>query len=120
MATGTVRVRGLRELQRDFAKMSKTLAKEVRDELKDTAEPVAESAREKISRYRGARTSTIRPRVTMRSAFVTQGARKVSGLRGDFGALQMGLLIDALDENQDKVVHGLERMLDRLGSSNGF
>lgn len=100
--------------------MSNDLKREVRDELKDVAKPVAESAKQKISRYRGARTASIRPRVTGRSAFVTQGARKVTGLRGDFGALQMGLMIDALDEHKDEVVHGLEKMLDRLAGHNGF
>jgi hypothetical protein len=120
MAASTVRVRGLRELQRDFAKVSSDLKRELRSELKEVAEPVAESARQKIDRYRGARTASIRPRVTARSAFVTQGARKVTGLRGDFGALQMRRLGEALDENKDEVVQGLERMLDRLASSNGF
>jgi hypothetical protein len=120
MAAGTVRVRGLRELQRDFAKMSKELKKDLRDELKQVAEPVAADAKSKLSRYQGASISTIRPRVTMRSAFVTQGARKVTGLRGDFGVLQMRRLSEALDENKDEVVQGLERMIDKLGSSNGF
>ena len=120
----TIRVKGLRELNAAFRNLEKKTDIErgmLRNELKKVAEPVAESAKQKIGRYQGAKLNTIRPRVAARSVFVTQGARKVTGKRGDFGSLQMTRgLMPALDENADKIVRGLEHVLDQLGSSEGF
>jgi hypothetical protein len=109
-----VRVTGLKETQAAFRKADKGLAKLVREDLKEAAQPVADSGREKISAYRGAKVSSIRPRVTGRSVFVRQSASKVTGKRGDFGALQWRKLAEALDENEDKVREGVEEALDRL------
>lgn len=115
-----VRVKGLRETQRAFQKLEKSVAKEVRDELKAAAEPVAAAWRDKVARYVGASVATIRPRASVRGAFVTQNARKVTGRRGDFGSLQMRRGDEALEENQNQVVTKVERMLDRLSASQGF
>jgi hypothetical protein len=121
MAEGTVRVKGLRELQSAFRRIDAEAATAVRKDLVETAQPVADAARGKISRYPGASLGTIRLRATTRSVFVTQGKRKVTGRRGDFGALQMRVgLIPALAENSDQIVRGVEQTLDRLASSNGF
>lgn len=115
-----VRVKGLKETQKAFRKVDKGLAKEMRDAGKKAAEPVAAEARSRISKYAGASVSTIKPRATAGGAFVTQGARKVSGLRGDFGVLQMGHLVDALEEKHDEVIRIYEEGLDRLNLSAGF
>ena len=121
MAAATVRVEGLRELTAVFRRLEGDVKNTVRDELKEVARPVIDDTRAKIGRYQGAKLNTIRPRVTGRSVFVTQGARKVTGKRGDYGALQMTRgLMPALDENSDRIVRGLEHALDRLGSSAGF
>lgn len=114
MATATVRVHGLREVQRALAKMNREAAKTLRDSLKEAAEPVAETARSRIGRYRGARTTTIRPRATMSSVFVTQGAKKVTGRRGDFGSLQMRHLVGAMSEHEDDVFEGVEDAFHKL------
>jgi hypothetical protein len=117
----TIRVKGLRELTRAFRNLEDDTWPELRKQLKESAQPVAESARTKISQYRGASLGTIRPRVTTSSVFVTQTKRKVTGKRGDYGGLQMRTgLIPALDENTDRVVRDLEHMLDRLGRREGF
>jgi hypothetical protein len=114
-------IQGLRELDAAFRKMDKVASKNFRDELKKAAEPVASSARDKISRFQGASLGTIKPRATATAVFVTQNARKVTGLRGDYGALQMRVGLEpALAENETNIVNELERALDRLGESAGF
>jgi hypothetical protein len=121
MAAATVRVKGLAELTAVFRRLEGDVKNTVRDELKEVARPVADAAKAKIGRYQGAKLNTIRPRVTGRSVFVTQGARKVTGKRGDYGALQMTHgLMPALDENTDRIIRGLDHALDKLGSSAGF
>lgn len=88
----------------------------VRAALMLVAEPVAASARQRISKYTGASTGTIQPRSTAGGmVFVRQNARKRTGKRPDFGSLQMRAgLIPALDENEGRIVSGLEAALDRL------
>lgn len=120
MASSTVRIRGLKELRRDFGKMSKDLQRELRLELKAAAEPVAADVRSKVARY-GARTAAgIAAGTRGASAVVRQRQRKTTGLRPDFGRLQMGLMVESLDEKQPETIRGLERMLDRLAGHNGF
>lgn len=121
MAAATVRVKGLRELMRALNKVNKEAAKTVRAELIKAATPIAVSARSKISRYAGASTSTIGPRASVKGAFVTQRASKVTGVRGDFGVLQMRVGLEpALEEREDETVLAVEQALDRLGVRAGF
>jgi hypothetical protein len=121
MAAETVRIKGLRETIRAFNKIDRSVAKEIRDELKKVAVPVAESAKSRLSRYQGLSLGTIGPKATTKSVFVTQRKRKVTGRRGDFGALQMRVgLLPALAENEDNIIHEVEQALDRLTRENGF
>lgn len=93
----------------------------VQRELQDAAKPVADAAKERLGRYRGASVSTIRPRVRGSSAFVQQSKGKVTGRRGDFGSLIMQkALIPALDERQDEVIRSLENAIERLAGDEGF
>jgi hypothetical protein len=116
-----VRIRGLRETERAFRKMSGDLDDELRKGLKKAGEPVAETARGKISRYRGASIGTIAPRLARgTTVFVTQRARKVTGKRGDFGSLQMKKLFESLEEREGDVIRQLEQVLDDLTDSGGF
>lgn len=120
-AAATVRVEGLRELNRALNKVNKDAAKTVRDELKTAAEPIAATARSRLSRFQGASTSTIGPPSVTAGVFVTQRKRKVTGKRGDFGALQMrDVLLPALEEHADDAVKAVEQAIDRLGRSAGF
>ncbi|MGH9320287.1 MAG: hypothetical protein ACRD3V_10430, partial [Vicinamibacteria bacterium] len=65
--------------------------------------------------------SGIRERARGASAFIDQAARKRTGLRPDFGALQMRkVFLPALFANQDAVFRGMEEMLERLTSEAGF
>lgn len=108
-------LRGMREFKRAINRASRETRATVNDGLKEAARPVTESAKAKEARWGGASIGTIGPRVTTSSVFVTQRAKKVTGLRGDFGALQMrDAFIPALDENEREVERGVERALDRL------
>lgn len=113
-------IRGLDETVRAFNRLDKRLAKETRDELKKVAEPVMSAARGKVAAYRGSRPGSIRPRARGASVYVTQGAKKVTGKRGDFGLLQQRKLEEALEENEAEVYRGVEGFLDRFSSSEGF
>ena len=118
-------VEGYAQLDRAFRKVSKEVDPEssarMRGEFKRAAEPVASSAAEKISRFEGASLQTIHPVATARGVFVVQDARKVSGLRGDFGNLQLRTGLEpALEENKELVLRGIEMALDRIGMEAGF
>jgi len=116
----TVRVSGLREVNRAFKRIDASVVAEVKDELKKLAEPVAADSRERIGHYAGASTSTIKPYPTMKGVVVRQAQKKKTGKRGDFGALQMGHLMSSLDDHEDQIVEGVEDLLDWLGRKEGF
>lgn len=109
-----VQVKGLQEVVRGFNRCHRATSREIQKHLKLAAEPVAASGREKISRYTGASTGTISPRAAGASVFVTQRARKVTGLRPDFGALQQRRLDEALNEKEDVIEQRVEQALDRI------
>lgn len=124
MATQTVRVRGLRELQRDFKKMEGGLNKEIDKGLRDAAKIVSDEARS-ISSSHGfsARSVTgVRPRVKgFGRAYVEQSRRKTTGKRGDFGVMQMQrVLLPALGRKQGDVIKELDKVLAELGGDYGF
>lgn len=121
MAGSTVHVRGLRELQRDCAKLSKALAKEVRDELRIVAEPVRVEAVSLLSPLSADSAAGYKVRVRARGVAVEQSRRRTTGRRPDWGARQMrDVLIPALDSKQSEVITGLDRMLGRLAGENGW
>jgi hypothetical protein len=118
---GAVRVEGLRELQRSFNKIDRALVKELGTELKKVAEPVASTARQRVTRFTGASVSTIRTTRSGLTVYVTQGARKVTGRRGDFGSLQYReVLTPALLEHQDEIKQGVDRFLGKIAGEAGF
>jgi hypothetical protein len=118
---GTVRVTGYRETMRALNATEKATAKTMKDAQLKAAEPVAESARQKVSEFQGASAGTIGPRVTTTGAFVTQKAKKVTGQRGDFGALQMRTaLIPALEEHEDDIADEVEDAFFMLARRHGF
>jgi hypothetical protein len=117
----TVHVVGLREVQRAFREVDKSLALQLGNDLKKAAEPVAVSAKQKVSRYRGASINTIRTRRAGPTIYVEQSAKKVTGKRGDFGALQMRRALEpALDEKSAQVFREVEQVLDHYASKAGF
>jgi hypothetical protein len=116
-----VRVEGTREVIRAFREIERKLATDFGNDLKRAAEPVVDSAKGKISRYRGASLGTIRSRRRGGTVYVEQSKGKVTGLRGDFGALQMRRgLIPALGENEAQIVAAVNQTLDKYANSAGF
>ena len=115
MAETTVHVKGLREAQRAFKRLDVDAAADLKAELVALAEPVALEARERLARYAGIKLGTIKAKSRMGVAVAQQGARKVTGRRPDFGALQMteGFL-PAAAHQAPLVQAGVERLLDHL------
>lgn len=117
---GTVTVRGLNETLRALNKIERGCHKRVLGGLMAAAEPVRRDWIGRIDRYQGASTGTIGPKMTTKGVFVTQRARKRTGKRGDFGALQMRHGLNALFENYDETVKLTEKALDELTREAGF
>lgn len=118
--TGAIRVQGVREVNAAFRKIDRKLASEFGNDLKKAAAPVVDAAKQK-EKWQGASIGTIRAKRTGARVFVEQSARKVTGLRGDYGALQMrDALIPALDENTAEVFGEVEKVLNHYASSAGF
>lgn len=116
-----VRVIGLRELQRALRAVSADAAKELRRELKELAEPVREEARRLFAPLSPRSAAGFRVAVRSRGVAVEQRLRRTTGRRPDFGSLQMQrALLPALGAKRGEVERGLEEMLDRLGSKEGF
>lgn len=120
MASGTVHLEGWREAMRALDDIKRGTGKAVLGGLAEAAEPVRRSWVSKLSRYRGASTSTLTPGVLRSGIVIRQRKRAVTGKRGDFGALQMRLGLAALAENQDETVRAVEDALDALTRREGF
>lgn len=123
--TRTIRVEGLRELNRALAKLNRTLYRRVNSELKDAAEPVRIAAEQKAMdgiRNIGPVWGTMRVGATRKMVYVAPTARNRGGSpRPNLGTLLMQrAMLPALDEHQQEVVHRLEGVLDRMGREVGF
>jgi hypothetical protein len=117
----TVRVHGIREVNAAFRKVDAKLARQFGDDLKKAAIPVLEEARQLEQQWPGASIGTIRIKRSGPRVFVEQSARKKTGLRPDFGALQMhSALIPALEDKSTTVFVEVERILNHYASSAGF
>lgn len=125
MAVGAVRVEGLRDLNRAFARLGAGVKKELVGELALAAEPVRAAAVElAVSGIRniGPTWSQMRVGVTQSLVYVAPKARRRRGSpRRNLAPLLMDRAMQpALDENQAEVVGRLELMVDRLGGESGF
>jgi hypothetical protein len=117
----TLKVKGYREVLRALNQVDKGTRKSVLDGLKKGAEPVAADARSLLSRYAGLDTGSIQPRAVARGVYITQKRGKKTGLRPDFGSLQMRQgLLPAAYRNQDKIVDAVDGALDKLIGKEGF
>ncbi len=108
-------------MNRDLGRIDKAAQKELQKALRKVAEPVAADARAKASRFGPITAGKIRAGSSRGQAVVRQRARRTTGKRPDFGSLQMRtVLLPALAQNERRVLHEVELMLDTLVSSNGF
>lgn len=122
--SGTLAVRGLAPLIRDFDKLSRDgLSRPLRSELKRLAEPVAATARQlAIERHFGSKSvAGIQAGVRYATSVVRQRNRKTTGFHPEFGDRQMRKsLLPALRMHEDEIVAGVEKLLDRmLGGRSG-
>src|SRR3990167_7491709 len=124
MATTTVRVRGLAQLQRDPRRAPPPPYTDPRGELRGNATLVRGEARRRLAQLTPTpprSVSGIGPRVRTNAAVAEQARRKTTGKRADWGSRQMQhALSPALDAKEAEVVVRLERMLDNLGRDLGF
>ena len=111
-----LQVKGLREVQRELRKYDKNLPKVVTEPLREVAEPIAATVREKLSsRFAGVKTNRIRPVVLSGRLVVRQTAGKKTGKRADFGRTQMVFGFQpALAEHEPTLLAAVERALDRM------
>lgn len=117
-----VEIRGLRQLQSALKRYDSSLLHELDKELRDAGQVVADSARDRFSSIDARSAAGFRPRVRgFGHVVVEQRRKRTTGLRGDFGSLQMRrALLPAVAENRQQVLDHVEGMLDRLGRENGF
>jgi hypothetical protein len=119
----TLRVKGLRDLQRAFALADKTLAKELRGKIRDAAEPVrADAEGAAVSRIRniGIPWSRMRVGSTATGAYVAPKKRAARGRgnvrrRPNLADLMMGrAMLPALQRNQADVVRNVNGLLGEI------
>jgi len=129
MAEGAVVVRGLRELSRDFRKMSGELPKELYDSLKQAAEPVRSGAEMKAmgkirnmpASPRWAEMRTGVSKAQGRVYIVPQARKRGGSGRANLATLLLERAMEpALEENTDKVIESVDKMLGRFGGDYGF
>jgi hypothetical protein len=108
-----MQVTGLREFQRDLKRANADVAKEVRQAMRQAAEPVLADARSSASQW-GTRTAGgLGISVTQSGVSVRQRLRKTTGHHPNFGSLQMrDALEPALAANQAPVVREIERAVN--------
>jgi hypothetical protein len=116
-----VKVKGLRELQKALREYDRDLAKEVRERLRDVGRVVQQGAAQLLAPISPASAQTFKVRVRQRGVAVEQSKGRTTGLRPDFGVLQMNrALLPALDAHGSEVEQKLDDMLDNLGKKAGF
>lgn len=112
-------VKGLREVTRALHQVDRETERYVLDGLKEAAVPVSEDANRRLDRYQGI--GKITPRASAGGVFIRQSARKKTGKRGDFGALQMRVgLIPAATDGEHEFIDRVDGALGRLISKEGF
>lgn len=115
---GTVAVRGIKPLIRDFSKLSKETSRELRAALRVIAAPVAIDVKFREAKWGPKEPRGIRVVVRQRGVSVDQTLRKSADIarrRPNFGGLQMQeAFIPALEDNAAAIERRTEEFLDRF------
>ena len=115
MASGAIRVKGLREFQRACSASDKALKKNVRDNLRKAGDIVKDEARSRFSRYDARSAAGYRTAVRTRGVAVQQRLGRTTGKRPDYGSLQLRVALQpALETKRSAVEQEFEQMLDRI------
>jgi hypothetical protein len=122
VSSAGIKITNLRQFHRALKDYDEDLKRELEQELKDAGDIVRTEARRRFSAIDVRSAAGFRPRVRgFGRVVVEQSRRRTSGLRGDFGSLQMRrALIPAVADNQGRVLEAVESMLDRIGRQEGF
>jgi len=113
----TLKISGLRELQRDAKKAADGTDKEIRDGLKKAADPVLQDWRQQLAPIHEKSASKLRARVRTGSALVAQSARKTTGDHPEFATLQIKQGESALERHADEVERIMEHEVDDLADT---
>jgi hypothetical protein len=119
----SVHVEGLRELTRDFGKLSKKLQRELQAELRKLASPAADLIRREAAGhgFSEGTLSGIRPGSRLGAAVVRQTRGKRTGSRPDFGSIQFRYaFLPGAQEAEPVVLAGVEEWLGRLTAESGL
>jgi len=104
-----------------FKKLEQEARRTTNAALRKAADPVVSSAKQKLSAYPGASIGTVGAKASNTGVFVVQRARKVTGLRPQFGTTQLEkVLRPAVDEHADEVLREVDGAFERLGREAGF
>lgn len=114
MATGTIRAHGLREFQRAVARADRNSKKEIRAEFKEVGEIARAEWTERFSSVDERSARGYRTRVRQRGVEVEQSLRKVTGKHPEYGALQMRVGTEILEDKKDEVEKKFEDALDHI------
>jgi hypothetical protein len=131
MAIGTVRVRGLKELSRDFRRISKDLSDELVDGLKEAADGVRSDAEDlalgKIRNmplsphWAGMRIGVSRAQGLVFMVPAARSRRRKGSGRSNLKNLLLERAMDpALAKNADGVVKNVDNLLGKIAGQNGF
>lgn len=127
MASGTVVVRGLKELTRDFKRISKDLDKEVVDGLVEASDDVKRDAeslalgriRNMTQHWSQMRIGVSRAQGMVYMVPLARGRGQIH--RGNLKTLLLERSMDpALERNSDTVEKKLDAVLGKLAGDNGF
>lgn len=111
----TVRVTGYREFLRACDRAGKDTKREVRSTLKEVGEAVRKSAADRFSQIDARSAAGYRVSVRQRGVFVVQRLRKTTGLRPDYGSLQMKrALLPALKAEEQHTEQAFEHAIDKV------
>lgn len=115
MATGEVKVRGLRQLHSALKRYDENLKQELEKKLADAGGIVKDDAAARFSFIDPSEGAGYQVSVRGFGRVRVQGKRS-KRQRGDFGALLMrSTLLPALSQNAVRVNRSIEQMLDTLG-----
>ncbi len=110
-------VRGYKPFMRAIARANPDSRKEVRNAFKAVGEVIRVKAEEMFQPYSSVSAAGYRVRVRQRGIAVEQRYRKTTGLRPDYGALQMKkALLPARADSYDETQAEFEKALDRVAN----
>lgn len=117
----TIHVKGYRETVRSLNAVNRGAKRALQAGLREAAQPIASDTRSRLSGYRGISLATINPSATTRGVSIVQRAKRVTGKRPDFGALQMRRgLIPAVRAADGEIRDRVEEAFAALAHNEGL